>query len=162
MGLLAAECQGRRPQCSLVEGRYSSVAVCTWLAGVPLYKSVPARSSLVGCVLGKGSFLCRLGQLEVLQRKSCPNGNRIWRLKPSNQLPSGLGRMDVLKDEEVMRNGMPGSSNCEEERRMGLMSWAAGLMGATILNLPSYHSLIKFKVNCGGIAFPNLVLPNIW
>lgn len=82
--------------------------------------------------------------------------------KQSSQLPSGLGRMDALKDEELMRSGMPGSSNCEEERRVGLVSWAAGLMGATILNLPSYHSLIKFQVNCREITSPNLVLSNIW
>lgn len=36
--------------------------------------------------------------------------------KHSSQLPSGLGRLDVLKDEEVMRNGVPDSSNFEEER----------------------------------------------
>lgn len=87
MGLLTAECQERR----LVEGNYSRVAVCTWLAGVSLYKSVPAHSSMAGCVLGKGSFLCRFSQLEVLQRKSDPNGNRIWRLKPSTLVSGQVG-----------------------------------------------------------------------
>lgn len=36
--------------------------------------------------------------------------------KDSSQWPSGFRRLDVLKDEEVMRNGVPDSSNFEEER----------------------------------------------